>query len=104
MGQGRHIMKCTVKYSTFFFNDLTVVENYLSQFSETAFTRFMDVLRDRIENVKNMPMMYAEYTFAPQYRHIVIDKYVIIYQFHENENVIYMYRLLHGAQNIPDYL
>ena len=51
-----------------------------------------------------MPIMSAEYTFAPQYRHIVIDRYVIIYRFHEKENVISLYRLLHGAQNIPDYL
>ena len=97
-------MKCTVKYSTFFLNDLATVEDYLSQFSVTAFDRFKDILRDRIENAKNMPMMYAEYTFAPQYRHIVIDKYVVVYRFYESDNVIYMYRLLHGAQNIPDYL
>lgn len=83
---------------------MLAVENYLSQFSETAFTRFKDALLSRIENVKNMPMMYAEYTFAPQLRHIVIDKYVAVYRFYEESNTVYMYRLLHGAQNIPDYL
>ena len=97
-------MKCAVKYSTFFFSDLAVVGDYLSQFSETAFARFKDALRICIENARNMPMMYASYNFAPEYRHIVIDKYVVIYRFFENDNTIYMYRLLHGAQNIPDYL
>ena len=97
-------MKCTVKYSTFFFDDLLAVESYLSQFSETAFSRFRDALQSRIENAKNMPMMYAEYTFAPQFRHIVIDKYVAIYRFYEENNTVFMYRLLHGAQNIPEYL
>jgi plasmid stabilization system protein ParE len=97
-------MKCTVKYSTFFLNDLAVVGGYLSQFSETAFTHFKDTLHDRIEKAKDMPMMYAAYPFAPEFRHIVIGKYVVIYRFFENDNRIYMYRLLHGAQNIPDYL
>ena len=97
-------MKCSVKYSTFFYNDLAAVEDYLSQFSETAFSRFKDMLYDRIERAKDMPMMYAAYPYAPEYRHIVINKYVVFYRFQEDENTIYMHRLLHGAQNIPDYL
>ena len=97
-------MKYSVKYSTFFFNDIAAVETYLSQFSETAFARFKAAFNKSIEKVKATPMMYAVYPFAPEYRHIVIDKYVIIYKFYEKGNIIYMYRLLHGAQNIPEYL
>ena len=97
-------MKQTVEYSTFFYNDLTVATDYISRFSASASARLIDALRDRIEKVKDMPKMYAVYPFAPEYRHIVIDKYVIIYRLYEDENKIYMYRLLHGSQNITDYL
>jgi len=97
-------MKYIVKYSSFFFNDTAAVETYLSQFSESAFPRFKSALDKSIEKIKAMPMMYAVYPFAPEYRHIVIDKYVLIYRFSEKGNTIYMYRLLHGAQNIPEYL
>ena len=97
-------MKCTVELSVFFVSDITAVEAYISQFSESAFSRFKNMLSRCIDNIRDMPMMYAAYPFAPEYRHVVIDKYVMIYRYIEKENKVSIYRLLHGAQNIPEYL
>jgi len=51
-----------------------------------------------------MPKMYAIYPFAPEYRHFVVDRFVVIYRFEEDTGEILIYRLLHGAQNISDYI
>jgi plasmid stabilization system protein ParE len=90
-------MKYKVDYSTFFFSDLAVITDYLSQFSSSASLRLKDSLRDRIEKIKVMPNMYEEYRYAPEYRHIVIDKDVVFYQIDDMKKTILLYRFLHGA-------
>ena len=97
-------MEYSLCYSNFFFDDLAVVMAYLSQYSDSAPSRFKDHLFERIEKVKTMPEMYATYSFAPEYRHIVIDRYIVIYRVEKEGRKIYMYRLLHGAQDIQSYL
>lgn len=97
-------MKYSATYSSFFFNDLAVATDHLSQFSATASARFKSVLRDRIEKIKAMPDMYSILPFTTEYRHIVIQKYVVIYRVDEKEHTVLLYRLLHGSQDIPRYL
>jgi plasmid stabilization system protein ParE len=97
-------MRYSIKYSDFFFSDISAVTDYLSKYSSTASIRFKALLRDRIEKAKAMPLMYAILPYAPRYRHIVIEKYVVVYRVDEEHHRIFMYRLLHGAQDIQSYL
>ncbi len=94
----------SVEFSKFFLKDLLVAIDYLSQYSLSAPERFRERLYTRIENLKTAPKVYAEYPFAPEYRHIVIDKYIAVYRVEEETNRIFMYRLLHGKQDIASYL
>jgi plasmid stabilization system protein ParE len=97
-------MRYSVEYSDFFFNDLATVADYLSKHSSTAPARFKALLQDRIGKARAMPEMYAILHYAPKYRHIVIEKYVALYRVDTANRKIYMYRLLHGAQDIQKYL
>jgi addiction module RelE/StbE family toxin len=97
-------MRYSIGYSPDFFDDLTAITDYLSKYSSTASARFKALLRDRINKVKAMPSMYAALSYAPGYRHIVIEKYVAVYRVDEANRRVFMYRLLHGAQDIKNYL
>ena len=87
-------MQYTIRFSTFFYNDLAIVTAYLSQYSTSASSRFQARLRAQIDHIREMPDMYEAYRFAPAYRHVVVDKYVAIYKVDEEKREILLYRLL----------
>jgi plasmid stabilization system protein ParE len=97
-------MKYSAEYSYYFYNDLAIATDNLSQYSGTASARFKALLRDRINKAQEMPMMFASHPDAPRYRHIVVGKYVLIYRVEELAHRIYLYRLLHGSHDIKSYL
>lgn len=97
-------MSYQVRYSVFARRDTEKILDDLSRYSVSAPDRFADRLEEQVERIKEMPYLYEEYRFAPKYRRMVIDKYVVLYQVLEEEQAILVYRVLHGAQNILQYL
>lgn len=84
--------------------DAKAIQLYLRQFSQNAPSRFKDTLRDKINKVKENPHMYEPYRYQPKYRSMPIEKYLLFYEVDDKQNIIYVFRILHGAQDTPSYL
>ena len=84
--------------------DVKAIQRYLRQFSPKAPVRFGEAMREKLDTVKENPHMYEQYRYQPRYRCIPIEKYLLFYEADDEQKVIYVFRVLHGAQNMPDFL
>lgn len=84
--------------------DAKSIQLYLRQFSQNAPSRFKDTLRDKINKVKENPHMYEPYRYQPKYHSIPIEKYLLFNEVDDKQKIIYVFRILHGAQDTPSYL
>lgn len=61
-------------------------------------------MREKLELVKDNPNMYEEYRYQAKYRCITIEKYLLFYEVDNQNKRIYIFRILHGAQDTSSYL
>ena len=98
-------MAYTVKPSIHAREDRKNIVRYLSQYSVNAPYKFKNELKKYIQILSQTPLIFAAYNFNPEYRHVVIyGSYVIFYTVNEKDRTVFIYRILHGAQDIENIL
>lgn len=98
-----------VLYSKPALNDIEGIIDYLIQYSSTAAEKFIDHLDHKINLLKPFPKIGAtpriENLKEKGYRIIVLKhKYLLFYTVAENEQVIMIERILHGARDLMEIL
>lgn len=92
-------MKYTIRYSAFAKEDVLEIKSYLSQFYPSTPGKFLIELKSHVELLKASPKMFEVYQDNPVYRKMPVLHYVVYYQIYEEENRVYIYRVLHGKQD-----
>ena len=85
-------------------DDVRAIQHYLRQFSQKAPERFRRIMQEKLEKVRDNPNMYEQYRYQPRYRCVQIEKYLLFYYVDDKQKTIYIFRVLHGAQDTPSYL
>ena len=85
-------------------NDLDEICEYLSQFYPNTPSKFLDALDKDFKNASLNPYMYPVYEYNKEYRRIVTNDYLVFYKVDEENNLVRVFRILHGKQNIPTIL
>jgi len=85
-------------------SDIDEICNYLSQFYPGTPGKFLDALDKDFENVSFNPYMYPVYEYNEKYRKIVTNDYLVFYVVDEENNLVRVYRILHGKQNVNTIL
>jgi toxin ParE1/3/4 len=86
-------------------NDLQEIYEYLNNFDEKPPKLFRESFDKFIENVSNMPYMFPEYERNLKYRKATLAyEYLVFYRVDEKNNIVKLYRILHGKRNIENLL
>ena len=98
-------MAYRVTTSTFAKDDRKSIVQYLSQYSANAPVKFRNELKKYIGIVSQSPEIFSKYNANPNYRHVVVyGSYVMFYTVEESKRIVYIYRILHGSQDIESIL
>jgi len=98
-------MTYRISVSTFAKSDRKGINKYLAQFSVSAPVKFKSELKRYIGIIGETPEIFSEHYANPKYRHVVVyGSYVMFYTIDEDEKVVFIYRILHGAQDIANIL
>ena len=98
-------MAYTVKPSTFAKRDKKNIVDYLAQYSVNAPQKFKNELKKYIGIIGKTPNIFSVYNANPDYRHVVVfGSYVMFYTVDEASKMVFIYRILHGSQNIENIL
>jgi len=98
-------MNYTVTPSRFAKEDRRNITVFLEQYSKTAPKRFNNELKRYITILGNTPHIFFVFQSNPEYRHVVVfGSYVILYTIDDELKIVYIYRILHGAQDIENIL
>ena len=84
--------------------DIDEICEYLSQFYPSTPGKFLDALDKDFENVNLNPYMYPVYEYNKKYRRIVTNDYLVFYIIDEENNLVRIYRILHGKQDVKTIL
>ena len=93
-----------IRYLDSAIEDLESILTYLAQFYPNTPKNFIIALKRFEANVAQMPFMYPAYEDVPQYRKALVLNYLVFYAVDETEHRIQIYRILHGAWDIPQYI
>jgi len=85
-------------------SDIDDICKYLSQFYPGTPGRFLDAIDKDFENVSQNPYMYPIYEYNKEYRRIVTNDYLVFYNIDDVNNLVKVYRILHGKQNVSTIL
>ena len=95
----------SVKPSIFAKADRKNITQYLEQRSVQAPIKFKQELEKYINIISQTPNIFAVFNAKPIYRHVVVfGSYVMFYRVDENEKVVFIYRIIHGAQDLENIL
>ena len=97
-------MAYDVKLLGFAENDIDEICKYLSQYYTGTPGKFLDALEKDFENVSLNPYMYPKYQYNKEYRKIGANDYIVFYKIDTENNLVRIYRILHGKQNISTIL
>jgi len=81
--------------------DVFDIAQYLSQFYENTFAKFVEQLDRSVGNLAQMPHMGMIYK---NYRRLVVSDYLVFYQVNEDTRTVQIFRVLHGSQDIRNRL
>jgi len=90
-------MSCEIVYLPMAEQDLEDIALYLMQFYPSTLKNFSNMLEKHIFNLLDMPHMGTEYG---NYHNLVISDYLVFYKIYDEQNLIKIYRILHGARDI----
>jgi len=81
--------------------DVFDIAQYLSQFYENTFAKFIEKLDHSIGSLAQMPHMGMVYR---NYRRLVVSDYLVFYRVDEETRTVEIFRILHGSQDIQNRL
>jgi plasmid stabilization system protein ParE len=94
-------MRYKVQFLEIAKQDKNQIKNYLQKFYPSTPRRFIEGLKECINNIKTMPYMYPVYD--SDYRKIVIGNYLVFYTINEDKKIIEIHRILPGAWDLSRY-
>ena len=98
-------MAYRVVTSTFAKTDRVDIAKYLAQYSVNAPKKFRNELKKYIDILGKTPYIFSIYHANPEYHHVVIySNYTMFYTVNDTDQVVSIYRILHGAQDIANIL
>ena len=72
-------------------------------YADTAAEELMDLVEEKVQNLKYAPRIYAETgkidELRRRYRRIVVKNYIILYTIDEHNNVVYVAHMYYGSKN-----
>jgi addiction module RelE/StbE family toxin len=101
---GRRRLKYSVKFLILAIEDKKEIKSYLSKFYPKTPKRFTTALKKHISNLIENPYMYPIYPEKPDYRRMIVDNYIVLYQIIEEEKIIKIIRILRASWDLPKYL
>jgi plasmid stabilization system protein ParE len=84
--------------------DIADIKAYLSGFYQGTWSRFSQKLEDSIFALSSTPYIYEAYRTNYDYRRLIVGNYLVFYKVFESEKSVRIYRILHGAKDIQQYL
>ena len=97
-------MKYKVVFLPEAMSDSYEIRLYLSQYYQSTFRNFFDLLKKRICILRDNPYIAQEYPDRPSYRRLVIENYVVFYKVNETTGTIEIHRILNGSRDISRYI
>ena len=97
-------MKYKASFTPLAKEDKNEIKNYLSQFYPETPKRFTSALKKHISNLKENPYMCSLYSENSDYRRMVVDNYIVLYQINEELKTIEISRILRASWDLPKYL
>ena len=98
------VMEYRVEFLPGVDRNLEIIDEYLSQFYPSTAGKFFEKLDKMMLLLKDNPYIGAVYLPNPKYRKLGIGDYLAFYTVDEGKRLIEVYRVLHGAQDISQYL
>jgi plasmid stabilization system protein ParE len=85
-------------------SDLDEICGYLSRFYPSTPGKFLDTLEKDFTNISINPNMFPKYEYNSEYRKMVTGDFLVFYKTDEENNQVYIYRVLHGKRSIGTIL
>ena len=96
-------MKYRIDYISTFHKDALSTDEFLDEYPSKAMRIFAKI-ENAILNLIEMPEMYPVYQYAPAYRLIVVEDYVVLYKVSKQDGIVEVHRLFYGGMDIPAHL
>jgi addiction module RelE/StbE family toxin len=96
-------MQYKVKFLEIAKQDKNQIKHYLQKFYPGTPKRFIEKLKECINNIKEMPYMYPVYEYFQDYRKIVVGNYLVFYTINEEKKIIEIQRILPGVWDLSRY-
>ena len=97
-----------MKYEVIFLpaadQNLCDIDEYLSQFYPSTAANFFARLDKQILLLQDMPYIGAVYIPRPKYRRLIVGDYLVFYVVDENSNTVEIRRVLHGSQDVVQFI
>ena len=96
-------MSYKIKYLPLANQDLADIFDFLAEYPQKRL-RIFEKLDKCLTHLLAMPKMYPVYEYAPKFRKITLDDYLVFYRLFEDEQIIEIHRILYGKMDIQKYL
>ena len=97
-------MRYEIVYKAFAERDIWEIADYLSDYSMSAAEKFLREVKEKIENLADMPLIYQKIDPHREYRKMVVGNYVVIYVALEQTEKVLILRVVHGKRNYQEEL
>lgn len=84
--------------------NLREIRTYLSQYYPSTPKKFRTEFEKQVAALQDHPYMFEEYAENPKYRKMVVMNYLAFYKVDEENHLVQIYRVLHGARDIKQFL
>ena len=97
-------MKYRIRYLSESLTDREAIKSYLSQYYNSTVTKFFKLLKKKIDRLKRFPYSCPVYDDDPDYRVLIVGNYLVFFMINEDEEIVEIHRIFHGAQDIGKHL
>jgi len=97
-------MAYSITYKAYAEQDIWEIADYLSDHSISAAAEFLQTVKERIEGLADMPLMYPKINPHQDYRKMVVSSYAVLYIVNEHAKEILIIRVVHGKRNYQEQL
>ena len=85
-------------------NDIDEICEYLSQYYPGTPGKFLDALEKEFNRVSLNPNMFSKFEYNKEYRKLATGDFLVFYKIDEENNLVRIYRVLHGKRSISTIL
>ena len=97
-------MKYHIKYLPETVKDRDEIRDYLSQYYESTVKKFFKLLKEKTARLKRFPYSCPVYEDDPDYRTLIVGKYLVFYMINEDDKTVEVHRIFHGSRDIKKHL